>query len=66
MLIEYAVTNDAPDGQPWPPALDDGWHLVRDLPDNKTLWRRISLAAATTASSSTFRWQVKGDSNGYR
>jgi hypothetical protein len=42
--IEHAVTNLGPDGQPWPPTtLMDGWVLVRDLPKQQVLWRRITL-----------------------
>ena len=50
LSIERAVTDDALDGQPWPPTgLMDGWVLVHALPDHKTLWRRISCVAVTTA-----------------
>jgi hypothetical protein len=45
LLIERAVTDDAPDGQPWPPTtLMDRWVLVRSLPGHRTLWRRITLS----------------------
>jgi hypothetical protein len=43
LLIECEITDDAPDGQPWPPTgLGAGWWLVRQLPNRRTLWRRIS------------------------
>jgi hypothetical protein len=43
LLIEHVMTLDAPDGQPWPPALLNGWHLVRSG-NGQTWWRRITLA----------------------
>lgn len=44
LTIEHASTDDALDGQPWPPTtLMDGWHLIRSLPGGQTLWRRITL-----------------------
>jgi len=47
LLIERVITDDAPDDQPWPPTLGDGWVLVRALPDQRTLWRRITLLVET-------------------
>jgi hypothetical protein len=41
LVVERAVTDDAPDGQPWPPVLGDGWVLVRAIGEVRTLWRRI-------------------------
>ena len=42
--ISHSVTNDSPDGQPWPPP-DSGalWVMVRRA-DGCTLWRAIHLA----------------------
>jgi hypothetical protein len=40
LVIEHTTTEDAPDGQCWPPALGEGWHLLRTV-DGHTLWRRI-------------------------
>jgi len=51
LLIERAITDDTPDGQPWPPALQDRWHLIRSLPGARTLWRRISLNASANTSN---------------
>jgi hypothetical protein len=41
-LIECVTTDNSPCGQPWPPTLGDGWHLVCDLLGNRSLWRRIT------------------------
>jgi hypothetical protein len=44
LLIEHAITDDCPDGQPWPPLLGSSWWLVRSIPEQRqTLWRKISL-----------------------
>jgi hypothetical protein len=42
--ITHTVTNDSPDGQPWPPP-DSGalWVIVRRA-EGHTLWRAIELA----------------------
>jgi hypothetical protein len=51
IAIEHAITTNAPPfDQPWPPTLGDRWHLVRALPESKTLWRRVSLVATTNIS----------------
>jgi hypothetical protein len=43
MIILHAVTNDGPDGQPWPPPDGDTlWTVVRRA-DGCTLWRAIHL-----------------------
>jgi hypothetical protein len=48
--VEHVVTDLGPDGQPWPPTiLMNGWVLVRDLPKQQVLWRRITLRAAAPA-----------------
>src|SRR5262249_29827119 len=51
LIIEHLITADMPDDQPLPPFMDDNaiWCVVRRFPDQKTLWRRISLQ--TTRSS---------------
>jgi hypothetical protein len=42
--VEHAVTADMDDGQALPPFWDgNAWHVVRRFPNQKTLWRRISL-----------------------
>jgi hypothetical protein len=48
--ISHTVTNDSPDGQPWPPP-DTGalWVMVRRA-DGCTLWRAIRLV--------TYQYQV--------
>jgi len=45
IAIEHQITADMPDHQPLPPFLDDNaiWCVVRRLPNQQTLWRRISL-----------------------
>jgi hypothetical protein len=49
LKIENIVTSNAPPfDQPWPPALMDGWVLVRAIGENETLWRRISIADTAT------------------
>jgi hypothetical protein len=40
--ISYVVTEDCPDGQPWPPDGDDLWCVVARTHDF-TRWRRITL-----------------------
>jgi len=41
--IGHATTDDAPpDGQPWPPVLGDGWHLVHNA-NGRSTWRRITM-----------------------
>jgi hypothetical protein len=53
LKIEHAVTSNAPPfDQPWPPALMDGWVLVRAIGEGKTLWRRVSLAVEESANTS--------------
>jgi hypothetical protein len=48
LVIERAVTSNAPPfDQPWPAT---AWQLVREVPANKTLWRKIELADAMTAA----------------
>jgi hypothetical protein len=49
LLIEHATTLDAPDGQPWPPGLMSGWHLVRSV-NGRSWWRRITLASPLGAA----------------
>jgi hypothetical protein len=47
MLIEYVETDDLEDGSPVVPGfVDDGihWSRVARLPNERTRWRRISLA----------------------
>jgi hypothetical protein len=60
ILIEHLTTGDMPDNQPLPPFMDDNaiWHVVRRLPDQKTLWRRISLQ---TTQQSTAAVQLRGN-----
>jgi hypothetical protein len=53
LKIERVTTDDAPDGQCWPPALGDGWHRIRSLPNGRTAWRRVSLATDCTISNIT-------------
>jgi hypothetical protein len=47
LRIEHAVTADMPDGQPLPPFIEGNVvsHVVRRLPNARTLWRRIALYA---------------------
>jgi hypothetical protein len=41
--ISHSVTNDSPEGQPWPPSESDAlWVIVRRS-DGCTLWRAIHL-----------------------
>jgi hypothetical protein len=49
IVIEHAVTVDMEDGQVLPPFIEDDvvWHVVRRLPNTRTLWRRIVLRAET-------------------
>ena len=52
ILIEYADTEDMPDGHPLPPYFDsDGaiWRIVRRL-GARTSWRRIRLSAEAKTS----------------
>ena len=47
ILIEHVETNDLEDGSPVVPGfVDDGihWSRVARLPNERTRWRRISLA----------------------
>jgi hypothetical protein len=43
LCIEHAVTANMDDGQQLPPFIEDNvvWHVVRRLPNGRTLWRRI-------------------------
>jgi hypothetical protein len=43
LQIEREITDDALDGQPWPPGLGEHWWLVKRLPSHRTVWRRIFL-----------------------
>jgi hypothetical protein len=43
LTVERVVTDNAPDGQMWPPALGDRWVVAREFDDGRTLWRRITL-----------------------
>ena len=49
--ITHTVTNDSPDGRPWP-SPDSGalWVIVRRA-DGCTLWRAIQLAQVRSAAS---------------
>jgi hypothetical protein len=49
--ITHTVTNDSPDGHPWPPS-DSGalWVIVRRA-DGCTLWRAIQLAQVRSAET---------------
>jgi hypothetical protein len=50
--VEHAVTTDMDDGQALPPFWDgNAWYVVRRLPDQKTLWRRISLHTTAQAAA---------------
>jgi hypothetical protein len=40
--ISYFVTEDDPDGQPWPPNGDDLWRVIARS-HGFTRWRRITL-----------------------
>ena len=43
LTIIYEITDDTPDGLPWPPVGDDHhWHVVR-RDRGRTTWRRIEL-----------------------
>jgi hypothetical protein len=42
LIVEYAITQDAPDGTQWPPPEGDGWVLVcRRQTEHATVWRRL-------------------------
>jgi hypothetical protein len=48
--ITHTVTNDSPDGQPWPPPGSGAlWVIVRRA-DGCTLWRAIQLAQVRSAA----------------
>jgi hypothetical protein len=51
LLVEDVTTDNAPDGQMWPPALGDRWVVARELDGARTLWRRISLNASNTSNT---------------
>jgi hypothetical protein len=46
LVIVYAVTDDTPDGLPWPPVGDDDhhWYAVKHE-HGRTFWRRVALGA---------------------
>jgi len=60
LLIDYAVTDDAPDGQCWPPALLDSWCLI-DSVGGKSRWRRISLTTTDAAAAAAPVFFVGGE-----
>jgi hypothetical protein len=42
LIIEHAITQDAPDGTPWLPPEGDGWVLVcRRQTEGTSVWRRL-------------------------
>jgi hypothetical protein len=45
VAVEYAITDDLPDGRPALPVDPEGslWALVPHLPDGSRRWRRIAL-----------------------
>jgi hypothetical protein len=47
-VITYVITEDGPDGQPWPPSGTDFWVIVTRM-HGFTRWRRISLQANQSA-----------------
>jgi hypothetical protein len=60
ILIEHQTTADMDDGQALPPFWDgNAWHVARRLPDQKTLWRRISLHTTEQAAA-----QLRENSSG--
>jgi hypothetical protein len=61
LIIEHQTTADMADYQPLPPFYerDAIWCVVRRLPDQKTLWRRISLQ---TTQQSTAAARSRGNS----
>jgi hypothetical protein len=48
--IRHAITPDDPLGEPWPPATDDNWHVVRRAA-GFTLWRAIELVPPAPPSA---------------
>jgi len=64
IIIEHQATADMDDGQALPPFWDgSAWHVVRRLPNQQTLWRRIGLQ---TTQSSTAAAQLCGNSSSGR
>jgi hypothetical protein len=59
--IIHTVTNDSPDGQPWPPP-DSGalWVIVRRA-DGCTLWRSIQLAQVRSAAMEFCKGSLGGE-----
>jgi hypothetical protein len=51
IFIEHQTTSGMDDEQALPPFWEgNAWHVVRRLPDQKTLWRRISLRTRSEAA----------------
>lgn len=48
LVIIYVVTDDTPDGLPWPPVGDDNhrWWAVKHE-RGRTTWRRVTLQGVT-------------------
>lgn len=47
LTITHAITEDLPDGQPWPPDGDGFWSIVRRA-NGCTKWRRVILQMPTS------------------
>jgi hypothetical protein len=50
LVIIYEVTDDTPDGLPWPPVGEDHFWCAIKRDRGRTTWRRVTLQAVTEAA----------------